>query len=272
MVWRRPNFAKCLACWVVLFLFACDRAPQQPVHRVASRATSQPVLTDGDDARTIIANVVAAHGGEHAAARWRCGYVKYRTTGGILPAQLGVCIVEDTFRLPGRFSRVTRMDAEGRDVRMVWVVNDGKGWSRFDNGPVTPFDNNITDRREHPFADFCRTTAIAQPEVQVTKLGSVQIEGRPTVGVRVASAQLVDSEMWFSAQTGLLVLVRKTLPADNPAGPGVVETTLGEYAHVQGAPIPMLIKATRDGKIMLEVKLMEVRFAEKFDDSVFSKP
>src|SRR5262245_35455487 len=68
-------------------------------------ARADPVLHDDDEARTVIDKALHAHGGEKSFARWKCGYVKYRTKGGIVPSQFGEVTLEDTFQLPGHFKR-----------------------------------------------------------------------------------------------------------------------------------------------------------------------
>src|SRR5262245_23632070 len=151
LMYRYPTFAILLALWLTLFSLAAvsqkaatESPPPQP--------RSEPVLKVDDDAKTIIDKVVKANGGKEKFSRWNCGYLKYKTKGGVVPAQFGEVTIEDTFQLPGHFKRVTRMETNGKELLMVFVINNGKGWTKKGDAPAEPVENNFTERAEHPFA------------------------------------------------------------------------------------------------------------------------
>src|SRR5439155_21287675 len=144
----------------------CARAQESRKADSAPEARSEPVLKTEDDAKTIISKAARAHGGEKAFSRWSCGSLKYKTKGGVVPAQLGEVTVEDTFQLPGHFKRVTRMNAGGKEMLLVFVINHGKGWIKRGDAPAEPINNNFTDKAEHPFAGFCNLAPLTEAQVR----------------------------------------------------------------------------------------------------------
>src|SRR5262249_38020984 len=145
---------------------------EPPKGEPASESRPDPVLLTDDDAKTIIGKAVKAHGGEKAFSCWKCGYVKYKTTGGVIPAQIGEATVEDTFQLPGHFKRVVRSDMDGGEAALIFVVNHGKGWKKIGDRPVEPIDNDFTNQAEHTFAGFSNLKPLTEADVRLTKLGS----------------------------------------------------------------------------------------------------
>jgi hypothetical protein len=269
---RYPMCAMHLTLWLVLSLLSYDWTQEGRAAGPSADARSEPVLKADDDAKTIISKAVKAHGGEKAFSRWSCGYLKYKTKGGFVPTQVGEVTVEDTFQLPGHFKRVTRMDAGGKELLTVYVINDGKGWIKKGDAPAEPIDNKFTERTDHPFAALWNLAPLTDEEVRLTKLGAAKVNGKDAIGVRAQSNKLSDADFYFSPQTGLLLKSRRSLPGADPAKPKVMETFLDDYKDVQGTPVPMQIKGVQDGKEILHVTLLEAKFAEKFEESTFAKP
>jgi hypothetical protein len=278
-----------LLALVPTMLLIRDGDPQEKQKKgPASKQTSEPVLRDQDDAKTIIAKAVKAHGGEKSFARWNCGYLKYKTKGGVISAQAGDAIVEDTFQLPGHFKRVAHIDARetkyvpSRKFDLIFVINDGKGWTKKGDAPAEPMENDFTERTEHPFAAFCNLTLLTAPKVNMTKLGTEKINGNDAIGMRAKSEILNDVDFYFASKTGLLLKTRKSLPASDALRKllggadtdkaSVLETYLSDYKEVQGTQIPMRIYGTQDGQAILDVVLLEARFADKCEEGTFAKP
>lgn len=255
-----------------LFLLGCERTKDSGKVGIPSEAERDPVLKADDDARTIVIKAVKAHGGEKSFTRWSCGYLKYKTKGGVVPAQFGEVTVEDTFQLPGHFKRVTRMDDSGKELLMVFVVNHGKGWTKKGDAPVEQSENNFTEKTEHPFAGFCSMAPLADAEVRLTLLGTEKVNGKNAIGIRAQSEKLDEVDFYFGSQSGLLLRSRKLLQGDEAAKPSVMEVSLDDYMDVQGTMVPMRIKGSREGKSILDVTLIDARFADKFDESSFTKP
>jgi hypothetical protein len=266
------RFATLCPLWLTLILLGCERTQESRKAEWRSEQSSDPVLKADDNARTIVNKAVQAHGGEKSFTRWSCGYLKYKTKGGVVPTQLGEVTVEDTFQLPGHFKRVTRMDAGGKELLMVFVVNHGKGWTKRGDAPAEPIDNNFTEKTEHPFAGFCNLSLLTDAGIRLTKLGVEKINGMEAMGIRAQSEKLGEVDFYFGSQSGLLLRSKKMLPGADPAKPSVMEASLDDYKDVQGTKVPMRIKGAQDGKAILDVTLIDARFADKFEESTFAKP
>ena len=260
--------SSCLA----LLLIYCHCSPRTQAAEAASAPRSQPVGKADDRAEAVIARAIQAIGGEKTFTRWRCGYIKYKSKGGIVPAFIGEMTVEDTFQLPGHLKRVLHMDNGGRDMVMIWVINNGKGWTKKGDGPSEPMDNNFTDSAEHTFAAFSNLAPLVEGHAQLTTLGDEKIGGREATGIRVQSDKLGEADLYFSLETGLLLKSRKSVPGTDPNKANIGETFLDEYKDVQGGKVPMRIRVTYDGKELFNIHLIDVKFSDRFDDATFAKP
>jgi hypothetical protein len=258
--------------WLFLFLLGGNRTQDQRKAGSASETRSEPVLKIEDDAKTIISKAVKAHGGEKAFSRRRCGYLKYKTKGGVVPKELGEVIVEDTFQLPDYFRRVTHLAVGGKEMLMVFVVNRGKGWVKEGDSPATPIPVDFAERPQHPFANFCNVSLLTEAGEGLTKLGAEKVNGKDAIRIRAQSDELGQVDFYFATQTGLLLKSRKLRPGADPGKPAVVESFLDDYKDAQGTQVPMRMKVAHDGKLQLDVTLIEAKFADKFEESVFAKP
>jgi hypothetical protein len=269
---RYHTFTVLVTASLALFVVGCERSRQSRKAEPPSEARSDAVLTADDDAKTVIAKALKAHGGEKAFSRWNCGYLKYRTKGGVVPAEFGEVTVEDTFQLPGHFKRVTRIAAGGKVLSMVFVINHGKGWTKKGDAPAEPIDSDFTQKTEHPFAAFGNLAPLMGKEIRLTKLGEEKVDRREAMGVRVQSDKLGEVDLYFESQTGLLLKSKKSLPASDRNKPAIIESFLDDYKDVQGSKVPMRIKGVQHGTVILDVTLVDAKFADKLEDNTFAKP
>ncbi len=269
---RTHKSAVLLALWTAILFLGCARPECSKQIGPTSVVRSEPVLQTEDDAKTAIEKAVKAHGGEKAFSCWRCGYVEYKTKGGFIPSQLGEVTNQDTFQLPGHFKRVTLVDAGGKELRMIFVVNNGKGWTKKGDGPAEPSDNDFTEKTEHPFAGFCNLAPLTDAEASLTKLPGEKVGGENTHGIRAKSDKLGQVDFYFGLRTGLLLKSRRSTPGTDPDKPGNMVTFLDDYKNVQGIQIPMRITGIKDGKPFLDVTLIQARLQENFEERIFGKP
>jgi len=231
-----------------------------------------PVLKADDDAKTIVSKAIKAHCGERASARWRCGYVKYTTKGGVVPAAVGEVTVEDTFQFPGHFKRIARTEVGGKEMPVIYVLNHGKGWSKKGNAPAEPIDSRFTESTQHPFGGYSDLSLLTRSDVPLTKLGVEAINGKEAIGIRARSDKIGERDYFFASQSGLLLKSKVTVSGPEGTKPHVMESMFSDHKEVQGVPVPMRRKGTLDGEANLDLTLIEVRFADKFDESTFAKP
>jgi hypothetical protein len=259
--------ALCLA----VLLFGCGR-PQDRKKIEAVSTESPPVLSVDDDADTIFSKAIQASGGKKAYSRWNCGYIKYIAGGGIMPAQMPETTMEDTFQLPGHFKRVTHAIFEGQDISMTFVVNHGKGWKKRGDLPAEAIDNASSEWKEHPLAAVFSPLLSFQGDLKLSKIGEEREDGREAVVVRAQAEELGTVDLFFSKQTAYLHKSKKLAPDSDPSKPTFIVTSLTDYEEIEGAMIPKRIKGIKDGKVIVDVTLIEARFPDKFDENTFAKP
>jgi hypothetical protein len=264
-----------LVCCSVCFLFVavgCEHGQSSGNGKPVEEKKSEPVLKESDDAQVVMTKAVKAHGGEKAFGRWSCGYFKYTTNGGFLPIQSDGYTIEDTFQLPGHFKRVTHFGEGPKRTTMIFVINDGKGWTKKGDGPAQPEDNDFTKKTQHPFAEFCNLKPLTEMSVRLTKLTNEKIEGYDAMGVRAQSETLGQVDFYFAMQTGLLLKSKKSLAHQETGKSLVMESILEDYKDVESVKVPMRIRGFQNGELTLEVKLVDVKFADKYEESTFAKP
>ena len=144
-------------------------------------------------------------GDEAALAQWKCGIVKYKTKGSVVPGESGECVMEDTFQLPGHFKRVMRMEGGGKNLYLIFVINHGKGWTKKGDSPAEPMDNAFTEKTEHPFAEYSRLPMIGGNDFQLLEPSGERIDAKEVIGIQVRNAGLTPFDCYFARQTGLMV-------------------------------------------------------------------
>lgn len=256
---------------LTIAISGCNNTANNEKSIAAAEWPSDAAFSANDDAATIVAKAMRAHGGETAVSRWKCGYVKYKTNGWFIPAQFGEVIVEDTFHLPGHFRREARGGVNENKKHMVSIVNQGKTWTTINNGPAVPTDNSFAERAEHPFADAVRLSLLTDKDTRLTKLGTTTINGKTVVGIRGKAGDLLQIDFYFDVQTGRLRKITKKV-TDAAGRSTIANTTLDDYREFQGIPFPTRMVGTLNGNPFLDNVVLELKFADSFDESVFAVP
>ena len=101
-------------------------------------------------------------------------------------------------------------------------------------------------------------------------------QSRVRRGVRRDSPRLVggvrDVKLYFDKENGLLVKREHRL-LDSVTGKEVLqEVVFGDYKETEGLNHYRTLTAYRDGKKMVEAKVVELEFFDKRDKNVFTKP
>jgi hypothetical protein len=107
---------------------------------------------------------------------------------------------------------------------------------------------------------------------ELSLVGEDKVDGRPVVGIRVASKGHKDISLFFDKETGLLSkFVHRTA---SPMSDQEVteERIIQEYQEVDGLKVAKKALINHDGKKFIEVEVLEVKLMEKADDSEFTKP
>ena len=249
----------------------CNRPESKARTTEEQTPRPEPILHADDDARTVLEKAAKAAGGEGASARWKCGSVKFRTTGSSLPIGMSEGLVEETFQLPGQFKRVVSGKEGVVEHTLVFVLDQGQWWMKMDRAPAQLIDVAVPEKTEHQFADLTRIPPVAEKDLQLIPPGRL-IDGHAVIGVRMRRGELDPVECYFSTETGLMLEIRKTIPSDDPDKPAVITTHFSHYKNFQGCMVPMRFKGVKDGTVFLDVSIIDVKFEQHIDDAVFAKP
>lgn len=170
-----------------------------------------PALHGEEDARKLITKAIQAHGGDKLPSPSIA--VRERVKG-TMPSVGGVnYTAEFISQGPQHFRAAFDMEVNGNSMPSLFIFNSGKGWQRFNNGPVEPFDDEmLTDIDEDIYVDKVSglIDLLKDKSFTLTALGPGKVEERPVVGVKVASAGHPDVELFFEKDTMLLAKVEYT--------------------------------------------------------------
>jgi hypothetical protein len=238
--------------------------------RQGERASTRLQATDAP--RDIVERAVQALGGADKLARWSTGRVYYRPGLEQVAAQGADVVFDDLFQLPGHFKRIMRVRKGGMDSITVWVINNGKGWQRRGDAEATDFSSDLSNTAQHQIADLFNVAPLLEEGVKLSVVGDEKLDGQPAIVVRAESENLGQVEYAFDAESALPVRCCKR--ARHPATEQEADmvTYLKDYRNVDGGKVPFRLVGQADGKPMMDMQILEVRFARQYPPGEFSKP
>jgi hypothetical protein len=222
----------------------------------------------GDDAkvRDLIARAIKAHGGAENLDKWKASTLK--TKGKILDLDY---TAQTSIQLPDR----TRTEARSHLGKLLQVIDGDKGWIQLGGGTTREcVKEEVAEMREQLNAmRIARLTVLTDKEYKLTLAGEEKIDGRPAIGVRVEHAGYRDVYLYFDKENNLLAKIQTRIKDPLRGGEEVVaETWYGDYKKVNGVMTAHKFTIKYDGKVYNDGEVVEAKYAEKLDDSVFEKP
>ena len=273
----------------VLLLGGCGGGSEQPGPTGQSTADPAPVAETPnvvdqterasgspgavDDAVAIIDKAIQAQGGEAMVAKLRAMRIKVKGKGAMIPGQADIPFtLEDTWQMPDKYKTVIGCELNGMKIAQTMVINGGRGWISVNSQTQSMPEAALAEMREQKYAeDLDRLLVLKQGRYQLSMLPTVDIDGRPAVGVKVTAEGHRDVQLYFDKSSGLLVKREQTI-LDETRKLVSQEVFFTDYQDRGGVKYPMKIAALRDGKRSLEADVIEVEFLEQVDDKVFAKP
>ncbi|HKI36859.1 MAG TPA: hypothetical protein VKA46_33715 [Gemmataceae bacterium] len=225
-----------------------------------------------DDTKAILTRAIKAHGGEEARDKFKAGQTKAKgkieILGGLEFTQ------EASFMLPDKFKEIVEMEVMGQKLRVVTAFNGSKGFIEA-NGKEVPVDDKIKDALKDAIYAMKvgqLSSLLKEKGFELSALGEVKVDGKPAVGVRVASKGHKDISLFFNKETGLLAKMEHRT-VDPMSGMEITEERIvTEYGKTDGVPTPKRVLVNHDGNKYMEVEILETKRLEKLDDSEFAKP
>lgn len=242
---------------------------------LASGQNSTPPAGEGDPiakAKAVLARAIEAHGGMETLARNRMDRVRLK----------GMMVVQDrevpfeaetVMNLPEGFrNQVTLMAGTQGQTVLVQLMHKGKA-SLFFNGMAQPMPQSQLD-------EFRETMLIQQAMRLVSLAGesgfSLEWAGQGLVNDRLVDWLLVRAEgrrplrMSFDRETGYLVRTSHTVLVGGK--PVLQEETYGDFRKLGAYKRPIKMITTRDGKLLVEAQLVDVRYPDRISEAEFLSP
>jgi hypothetical protein len=226
-----------------------------------------------DVTKGIIQKAITAHGGAAKLAQLRVRQEKTRST--FEARGLTVTATTDSLvQLPDRRKDTIDNEAGGNKSTSIQVVQGDMAWQRR-NGQTTAYP--AEQRRwlqERLHGDYVLTLAplLQDPELTLSALGEVQVNGRQALGVKVSARDRQDVDLYFDKANGLLVKSggKRFLSRTQEA---YVETVYSDYQETDGLTWPRKAVDYLEGiKKVQETELTELRFLDKIDAGEFAQP
>ncbi len=227
-----------------------------------------------EDTRAIIDRALKAHGGADKLAKVKAS--QYKSKGVIHILNQAIKFTSDSsVQDPDQFKSVTQLEIAGMKITQIQILNGDKGFVSVNGMPQDLSDKLLNEMKEGLYAErVAGLTPLKEKEkdYQLSALGSVQVEGKDAVGVRVASKGHRDVNLYFDKASGLLVKVaHRTLDPMTNQEVSQEEIRM-DYRDYEGIKLPAKLVVLRDGKKFMEAEVSDFKIVDKLDPSVFAKP
>jgi hypothetical protein len=237
-------------------------------------ASTNPAPAQDKEARSLIEQGIRALGGEAKVAKLRTLHTNYeghffnRDARAALKAELAV-------QLPGQFRMQMDVEINNNKLTVLDLIDGDKG-QRSVNGNTKPLEGELFTAIRRALRNL--HVAGALPELlkdkahSLSPLGELKVNDRPALGVKVSRKGRADVDLYFAKDNHLLVKVEWKAPNSDLQQEVAWEALFANYKEADGVPCPRSILLNVDGKKYMEVEVTEVRFAERIDDGMFTRP
>lgn len=226
----------------------------------------------GDEAGAILDKAIKAHGLKGKADQTP-GY-RAKNKGTIHVANLDLEFSQDiSVQVPDKFKEVMEMTVMGNKVMVTTVFNGKEGWIKANNMDVPVKDELLAEFKEVAYSmTLAQGLFLKDKAIKLGLLGEVQVKGKPAVGLRVSKEGHKELAFYFDKGTGLMAKMERRA-RDFMSGQEVTEERIiTEYQDLKGRKIAKKAEIMRDGKLFLEVEVVEAQFVDKLGDAEFAKP
>jgi len=227
-----------------------------------------------DKMRTIVERAIQAQGGEAKIAKLKMMRIKVEGITDLIPGQPNFpIIVEDIWKMPGRYKSTSSFQLMGGAVTQIQAIDAESGWAQYNRQTQDLPKEALAEMKEQKYAeDLDRLSFLNEKGIELSPLEETKVDGKPAVGVLVKSKGHRDVKLYFDKSSGLLVK-RQHKVLDPTSGKEVSQEVLfSDYQDKDGVKHYRKIVAYRDGKKLFEGKVTELEFFDKLDDKVFARP
>jgi len=238
---------------------------------LATRTAAPLRAGDNADPQAIILKAIQAMGGEEKLARYKANVTKGNCTFYGMGRPIA-CTGEWYMQPPRQLKAVYQMDMGGKKATRIEVINKDKGWTVMGGKLRALPPEQLAEISEGMDAHYVRTLLpLKDPAYRLFFLGESEVEGRPTVGLKVSRDGHRDVRLYFDKERGYL-LKMQTRVKGMAGREEEEETVYGDYHDFDGVRSYKKMTTKRDGKPFLELEANEYKAVEKLPDSTFDKP
>lgn len=223
-----------------------------------------------DEVWPVIEKAIKAHGGADKLDKQGAAQTKAK---GSIDLLGGIEFTQETTICNGKFKDQMQLQVMGQNVAVTTVYDGKKAWVSA-NGQNIDLDDKLLEEVKQTIymMGLTKLSGLKDKKYQLTSIGESQVEGKPAVGVKVASKGFRDVNLYFDKATGLVVKIERQALDSQTMQEVAEERIIQEYQDVEGAKVAKRLLVNRDGKKFMEAEILEVKLIDKVDDSEFAKP
>jgi len=226
-----------------------------------------------DDANAILDKAIKAHGGADKLNADKDKAEVTKSKGTIELMGQSIPFTEETTVQTNRIKSVLKLTASGKAVTQTTVYNGEKAWVNILN-MTSELEGKMLDevKEEIYLEQVSRLTTLKDKPYELSSAGEVKVNGRPALGIKVASKGHREVTLFFDKETGLLAKAERKAVDPTTEKEFTEERIVTDYQEKDGRKIPKKAVVNRDGKKFIEAEVVETKTHDKFPDSEFAKP
>lgn len=245
-----------VSAWAIVLLLGCTKATPAPP----------------DEARGIIERAIKVHGGEDALGRVQADRVKFKGNL-VLRGHTVPFVDETTMQLPGRYKHMIEINDGTNRKTILYIINGDKMYVTVDGQTVKPDTATLSEiRNGMELQRAARLLPLLKDKsYQLSVTDEIKINDRPAVGVRIGGRGRKEMRLHFDKELGYLV--RGEIQLEDGKGKKIRQHYFfGNFKQIGGYKRYTKVRAYRDGQLIMEAEMLDVKILDKVDETEFAKP
>lgn len=243
-----------------------------------SRARAADERGPDAEARAVIDKAVTAHGGADKLSQFKAVSAKWAGKHKVENVFYRDAVRVVTYEMPDKI----RLDYEvenpkGGTFAFSRVVNGKKGWQGSAKGTRDLKETELAQIVDEFYAHWLASVVpLKDKGFEFSPAGSVKVDGKEAVGVRVSCKGRPDVNLFFDKKTGLVIKSERRAKDPGTNEEYTAESVYRDHKAFQGVMWPTTRLDRRDGKDLEEnsgrFELSEFKAHDKLDEKSLAKP
>jgi len=228
-----------------------------------------------DDVKSVLEQAVKAHGGLENLSKHKDhgviqkGKMHLSIMGMELDGTMEISASDEKFKQDFQFSIMGQDISQtvGFDGKQLWIAVNGKVVMAVDK------KEDLDVIKEAIFAERAVSLALlGDKSIELSIIGEDKVGDTPVIGVRVSKKGHKDVSIYFDKATHLLKKTQFRGVDFQSRAEVEEEHIMDDYKDIGGEMQPMRVTVNKEGKKFVEIEFTEIKYVDKFEDSVFAKP